>query len=179
MNRLPPLLVVDDDDDVRHAIELALESQVELIESLPSPEDVGAFIAVRRFGCVLLDMNFLAGERSGREGMDTLSRIRAHDPTLSVVLMTAFGGVSLAVAALKRGAHDFILKPWRNKELVAIVRSASESTEAARRGRPLERLEREAIEHALAQSGGNIARAAASLGLSRPALYRRMEKHGF
>ena len=71
-----------------------------------------------------------------------------------------------------------MLKPWRNGDLIAAVRSASEVTQAARRGQPLDSLERDAIERTLAQSGGNIARAAATLGLSRPALYRRMSKHG-
>ena len=178
MNRLPPLLIVDDDADVRHAAQLALEPHVEAAEAIASPEEMAGLLAPGRWGCVLLDMNFVAGARSGREGMDALSGIVERDPTLAVVLMTAFGGVSLAVAALKRGAHDFLLKPWRNRDLVAAVRSASEATQAARKGQPLDDLEREAIERALVHSGGNIARAAASLGLSRPALYRRMARHG-
>lgn len=178
MDRLPPLLIVDDDADVRHAAQLALEPHVEAAEAVACPAEMMPRLAPGRFGCVLLDMNFVAGERSGREGMDALSLIRTQDPSLAVVLMTAFGGVSLAVAALKRGAHDFLLKPWRNRDLVAAVRAASEATQAARAGQPLDRLERDAIERALAQSGGNIARAAARLGLSRPALYRRMARHG-
>jgi DNA-binding NtrC family response regulator len=178
METLPPLLIVEDDADVRHAAELALEPHVEAIEALASPRDLAALVVPGRFGCVLLDMNFVAGERSGREGMDALAMLRQQDPSLAIVLMTAFGRVSLAVAALKRGAHDFMLKPWRNRDLVEAVRSASEATRAARAGRPLDRVEREAIEHALAQSGGNIAQAAVRLGLSRPALYRRMARHG-
>jgi len=172
------LLIVDDDADVRHAARLALEPYVEASDAAASPDEAAVAVVPGRFGCVLLDMNYLAGERSGREGIDALDRIRAQDPSLAVVLMTAFGRVSLAVMALKRGAHDFILKPWRNQDLLAAVRSASEATRAARAGQPLESLEREAIERALAHSGGNIARAAVRLGLSRPALYRRMARHG-
>jgi DNA-binding NtrC family response regulator len=178
MERLPPLLIVDDDADVRHAAQLALEPHVEAAQAVSSPQDALALLAPGRFGCVLLDMNFVAGARSGQEGMDALARLRARDPPLAIVLITAFGGVSLAVAALKRGAHDFLLKPWRNRDLVAAIRSASEATRAARDGQTLDELEREAIERALARSGGNIARAAVGLGLSRPALYRRMARHG-
>lgn len=172
------MLIVEDDADVRHAAQLALEPYVERSDAVACPDDAAALLRPGRYGCVLLDMNYLAGERSGREGMDALAWIRGKDPALAVVLMTAFGGVSLAVAALKRGAHDFMLKPWRNRDLLAAVRSASEATRAARAGQPLEGLERDAIEQALAHSGGNIARAAARLGLSRPALYRRMARHG-
>ncbi|HEV2867037.1 MAG TPA: DNA-binding response regulator, partial [Allosphingosinicella sp.] len=168
MDRLPPLLIVDDDSDVRHAARLALEPHVESAEAVACPDEAAALLVPGRFGCVLLDMNYVAGERSGREGMDALARLKEQDPSLAVVLMTAYGRVSLAVAALKRGAHDFMLKPWRNRDLLAAVRSASEATLAARAGRPLEALERDAIEQALAHSGGNIARAAARLGLSRP-----------
>jgi DNA-binding NtrC family response regulator len=178
MDRLPPLLIIDDDADVRHAAQLALEAHVESAEALASPAQLDGRFEPGRFGCVLLDMNFVAGARSGREGLDALARLQALDPPLAVVLMTAFGGVSLAAAALKRGAHDFRLKPWRNSDLLAAVRSAAEATMAARRGATLDTLERGAIEQALARSGGNIAQAAVSLGVSRPALYRRMAKHG-
>jgi DNA-binding NtrC family response regulator len=178
MDKLPPLLIVDDDADVRHAAQLAMEPYVEKSDAVAGPHEAAALLRPGRYGCVLLDMNYLVGERSGREGMDALAHIRERDPALAVVLMTAFGGVSLAVAALKRGANDFLLKPWRNRDLLAAVRAASEATRAARAGQPLESLERDAIERALAHSGGNIAQAAARLGLSRPALYRRMARHG-
>ena len=178
MDRLPPLLIVDDDVDVRHAARLALEPYVETSEAVASPDEAASLLAPGRFGCILLDMNYLVAERSGREGMDALARIKAQDPALAVVVMTAFGRVTLAVAALKRGAHDFLLKPWRNRDLLAAVVSASEATRAARAGQPLESLERGAIEQALVNSGGNIAQAAARLGLSRPALYRRLARHG-
>jgi DNA-binding NtrC family response regulator len=178
MDRLPPILIVEDDADVRHAAQLALDPHVERSDAAASPDEAAALLLPGRYGCVLLDMNYVAGERSGREGMDALARIRAQDPALAVVLMTAFGGVTLAVAALKRGAHDFLLKPWRNRELLDSVRSASEATAAHRAGRPLDSIERDAIATALTHSGGNVARAAARLGLSRPALSRRMARHG-
>ena len=128
---------------------------------------------------VLLDMNFAMGQNSGRDGLNALARIRGLDPALSVVLMTAYGNVTLAVEALKAGAVDFVLKPWRNDELVAAACSAAGRTRSARADRTLDldALERRAIEQALKQHQGNISAAAESLGLSRPALYRRMSKH--
>ena len=126
-------------------------------------------------------MNFAAGQRYGREGLDALARIRELDGNLAVVLMTAYGGVSLAVEALKRGATDFVLKPWRNDSLVTSVIAAAEATRQRRQGETfdLDALERNAIARALTHCDGNVSQAATILGLTRPALYRRMAKHGF
>jgi DNA-binding NtrC family response regulator len=94
--------------------------------------------------------------------------------------MTAYGGVSLAVDSLKRGAADFILKPWRNEKLIEAVLAAINLTRSKRgtEALHLDTIERRAIERALTRNAGNISLTAASLGLSRPALYRRMSKHG-
>lgn len=178
MERLNAILVIDDKPEVHQAVALALEPWVERVESAESPEAVPALMAAGRYDCALVDMNFAAGERSGREGLSVLDMIKAADPTLAVVLMTAYGAVSLAVESLKRGASDFLLKPWRNEALVAAVREAAGRTRTARSGSSLDALERSAIAGALDRHDGNIARAAAALGLSRPALYRRMAKHG-
>ena len=178
MKRLNAILVIDDKREVHQAVALALEPWVERVESAESPEAVPALMASTRFDCALLDMNFAAGERSGREGMTALDSIKAADPALAVILMTAYGAVSLAVESLKRGADDFLLKPWRNEALVAAVREAAGRTEEARAGASLDSLERSAIAGALDRHDGNIAQTAAALGLSRPALYRRMAKHG-
>lgn len=178
MERLNAVLVVDDKPEVHQAVALALEPWVARVESAASPEAVPALMAATRFDCVLLDMNFAAGERTGREGMTALASIKAADPSLAIIFMTAFGAVSLAVESLKRGADDFLLKPWRNEALVDAVREAAERTRSARAGTSLDALERTAIAGALGRHGGNIAQAAAALGLSRPALYRRMAKHG-
>ena len=172
------ILVIDDKPDVHQAIMLALQPYVCRIESASSPEGLEDAMGAGPFDCVLLDMNFAAGERSGRQGLAALEAIKAADPAVSVVLMTAYGAVSVAVDALKRGAHDFLLKPWRNEALVAAVSSAAERTRAERSETSLESLERAAIARALDRHAGNVARAAAALGLSRPALYRRMARHG-
>lgn len=171
------LLIVDDDADVRRAARLALAAVADTREAA-SLDEMESQLAGAAFDAVLLDMNFSLGVRSGEDGLDALARIRAADPDLSVVLMTAFGAVSLAVEALKRGGADFLLKPWRNDALAAAVQAAAARTHEKRALLPLDDVERAAVEKALARHDGNIAQAAAALGVSRPALYRRMSKYG-
>src|SRR5579871_707352 len=95
-------LVVDDDPDVLKAAAAALRAADISVEVATSPDGLEAKAAT--CDAVLLDMNFAAGARSGAEGFDALSRLQGTDPALSVVLMTTYGGVTLAVEALKRGA---------------------------------------------------------------------------
>jgi len=180
MSKCGAVLVVEDDADVRNSARIALASFVERVELLSSVDTLDAALAATSYEVVLLDMNFVAGERTGAAGLDALARIQAFDPTLAVVLMTAYGGVSLAVEALKKGAADFVVKPWRNEKLVAAVTGAAAVTRAKREADnlPLDALERAAIERALARHEGNISAAALALGLSRAALYRRMSKYG-
>lgn len=170
-------IIVDDDPDVLKAAAMALApAQVDVATS---PDGLEA--KVQAYDAVLLDMNFTLGERSGAAGLDWLARLKAADPTLSVVLMTTYGGVALAVEALKRGAVDFVLKPWRNEALSAAMGAAAALTADRRRSGAelnLEELERRAVEQALALHDGNVSRAAEALGLTRPALYRRMSRHG-
>jgi DNA-binding NtrC family response regulator len=175
---LAAILIVDDDADVRLAAKLALAAHAGRIEAVANPGEMTALLSTGAFDCILLDMNFALGEHNGRAGLDTLKLIHDCDPAIGVILMTSFGAVSLAVEGLKRGAYDFLLKPWRNEALVAAVLAAGEHTREERRGVPLDIQERDAIRKALTQHAGNIAQAASTLGLSRPALYRRMAKHG-
>ena len=181
MSFLGSVLVLDDDPDVLKAAGLALARAAAKVELASSPDDVLPILARAEVDAVLLDMNFAPGEHSGGAGLDMLEKIQAQDPCISVVLMTVYGGVSLAVEALKRGAADFVLKPWRNEKLIEAVTAAGVLTRARRDARDsmnLDVLERHAIERALARYEGNISQAAAALGLTRPALYRRMSKHG-
>jgi DNA-binding NtrC family response regulator len=178
MGRALSFLVVDDDADVLKAAAVALRREGVNVETTASPEGLEARAA--GLDAVLLDMNFAVGARSGAEGLDTLARLQAADPALSVVLMTTYGGVALAVEALKRGAVDFVLKPWRNEALAAVMRHAAQLSAERRTGTALnlDELERRTIERALAVHDGNVSRAAVALGLTRPALYRRMARHG-
>lgn len=177
---LPPaILIIDDDVDVLRAAKIALVDHFDPILTAEGVDELEATLA-NPMDAVLLDMNFAVGQHTGRAGLDALGRIKAADPSLGVVLMTAYGSVSLAVEALKQGASDFVLKPWRNDKLVAAALAAAERTRSVRKGQTLDLdiIERRAIEQALTQYRGNISLAASALGLSRPALYRRMAKHG-
>ena len=174
------ILVVDDDPDVALAARYALAELAGRVDGATSLDDLEAQLKARPYEAILLDMNFAAGDSSGRAGLDGLARARALDPAVAVVLMTAYGGVSLAVEALKRGASDFVLKPWKNERLAEALTAAMDLTRSRREaGRhTLDDLEREAIQEALSRHGGNISKAAEALGVTRPALYRKIEKHG-
>lgn len=174
------VLIVEDDADVRRSARIALAALLARVELLESVEHLEEQLGANAFDVVLLDMNFVSGERSGAAGLNALARVRTFDPTLAVVLMTAYGGVALAVDSLKQGAVDFILKPWRNDKLVAAVTAAVAITRSRRSAETLQldALERNAIERALARHEGNISSTAAALGLSRAALYRRISKYG-
>ena len=180
MSERGAIIVVDDDPDILLAARAALASRASRVEGVTSVTLLEMALRNTVYDAVLLDMNFAAGDSSGRAGLDGLALAHSADPALSVVLMTAYGGVGLAVEALKRGAVDFVLKPWRNDKLVESITVAVALTGARRREqeRNLDALEREAIERALVRHQGNISKAAVALGLTRPALYRRMEKHG-
>ena len=175
------ILVLDDDADVAKAARLALSRAAAVVDGAAGPDRIEDQLAECSYEAVLLDMNFAPGDRSGAAGLACLERIRTADPRLSVVLMTTFGGVKLAVEGLKRGAVDFVLKPWRNEALVETLSAAAALTRSRRASDVelnLEELEKRAVEKALATYGGNVSQAAAALGLTRPALYRRMERHG-
>lgn len=171
-------LVIDDDPDVLTAAALVLAGEPAQVRKAERPDAVEIRPGV--FDAALLDMNFEPGARSGEAGLALLARVREADPELSVVLMTTYGGVALAVETMKRGAVDFVLKPWRNEALSTAMQRAAALTAERRAGAELnlDDMERRAIERALAFHEGNVSRAAHILGLTRPALYRRMERYG-
>jgi DNA-binding NtrC family response regulator len=174
------ILVADDDPDVLKAAAVALGRTGAAVETAASLDDLRA-TAPGRFDAVLLDMNFAPGARDGDEGLATLAELRGRDPALGVVLMTTWGGVALAVEGIRRGASNFVLKPWRNDALVGALAEAVALTRRQRADATalnLDDLERRAIERALAIYDGNVSHAAAALGLTRPALYRRIARHG-
>jgi len=179
MQKFGAALIVDDDLDVLRAARIALAAEFDSVVAATSPACLEKELP-GDLDVVLLDMNYAVGQHTGQVGLTALARLRERDPALSVVLMTAFGSVALAVESLKHGAVDFVLKPWRNEKLVSVVRAAAERTRATRSGSTLDldTIERRTIEKALAEHAGNVSSAAAALGLSRPALYRRMSKHG-
>jgi DNA-binding NtrC family response regulator len=174
------MLLLEDDRDVVAAIVLALEPHGHAVQPIAHPDAIAEAMAAGPFDLALIDMNFAPGQHDGRAGLAAIRTIHAIDAALSIVSMTVYGGVALAVEALKHGACDFILKPWSNARLIEALAAAGDLTRARRAdaGLDLEAIERRAIERALARHPGNLTQAAAALGLTRPALYRRLEKHG-
>src|SRR5437870_2440283 len=135
---MPRILIADDQADVLAALGLLLKGERFEIETVSSPASVLKAVGAREFDVVLIDLNYARDTTSGSEGLDLLTRIRAVDPTLPVVVMTAWGSVDLAVEAMRRGARDFIQKPWDNARLLAVLRTQIELAEALRRGQRLE-----------------------------------------
>ena len=131
-------VVCDDDPDIALAARLALRDLFKEIETLASPSELQKFIKARSPDAILLDLNFERAATDGSEGLDYLGRIMTADPEAAVVIITAHGAVSVAVEAIKRGASDFVAKPWSNERLAATVRSAA----ALRRTKLEARLER-------------------------------------
>jgi DNA-binding NtrC family response regulator len=139
MSQSPPLvLVADDQPDVLEALRLLLKAEGYAIETAASPGGILAALEEREFDVVLMDLNYARDTTSGQEGLDLLSRIKALDPLLPVVVMTAWATVEVAVEAMRRGARDFVQKPWENARLLAILATQSELARALRRGQRLE-----------------------------------------
>ncbi|HET6898464.1 MAG TPA: response regulator, partial [Vicinamibacteria bacterium] len=136
--RQPRLLVADDQPDVLEALRLLLKSEGFEIETASSPRAVVEIVQARELDLVLMDLNYARDTTSGAEGLDLLSRLRDIDPTLPVVVMTAWASLDLAVEVMRRGARDFVAKPWDNARLLAIVRTQVELGSALRRGERLE-----------------------------------------
>ena len=118
------LLIVDDNKSVISALEMMLQYEVEKLISISSPKRIHEVLAQNEIDIVLLDMNFQAGINTGNEGLFWMKEILKHDSNISVVMITAYGDVELAVRALREGAIDFILKPWDNKKLFATINAA-------------------------------------------------------
>lgn len=134
----PRVLIADDQADVLEALRLLLKSERYQIETVKRPADVITAIEERDFDVLLMDLNYTRDTTSGEEGLDLLHRIQKLDNTLPVVVMTAWGSVDVAVEAMRRGASDFIQKPWDNARLTTILRTQAELGQALRRGQRLE-----------------------------------------
>lgn len=120
------ILVIDDNKSVLSALEIMLQFEYSNVATLSNPNQISSYPNLKECDIVLLDMNFSAGVNTGNEGLYWLREIKKKSPHISVIMMTAYGAVDLAVKALKEGASDFILKPWNNDKLLATVKSAYE-----------------------------------------------------
>ena len=132
------ILIADDQPDVLEALRLLLKSEGYKTESADSPQQVVQCIENREYDAAIIDLNYSRDTTSGQEGLDLLARVQAADAMLPVIVMTAWGSVDLAVEAMRRGARDFVQKPWENERLATIVRTQLQLSEALRRGQRLE-----------------------------------------
>ena len=196
------VLIVDDERSVTDAIRHLLSAHGLVGVAALTPAEALMLAGSQAFEAALIDLNFEKGQTSGRQGLELVTALRSLRPSLPVIVMTAWGSMELVLDALKRGARDFIEKPWDPSRLVGAIKSQIEIGNAVRRVNELEAEVRELrgasatldsggplsemrlldvegvlVRQAMDKYQGNISRAARALGLSRSALYRRLERH--
>ena len=138
MDREVKVLVADDQPDVLEALRLLLRREGFEFVPASSPAGVLAALQEQDFDAVLMDLNYTRDTTSGKEGLDLLAQVRGQDATLPIVVMTAWGSVEGAVEAMRRGARDYVQKPWDNARLLTTLRTQIELGRALRRSRRLE-----------------------------------------
>ncbi len=150
------ILVADDQQDVLQALRLLLKGEGFEAETATSPAGVLKAVEANDFDAVLLDLNYTRDTTSGQEGLDLLAKLRGLDSTLPVIVMTAWGSVETAVEAMRRGARDYVQKPWDNARLLANLRTQIELGRALRREQQLadenRRLRKDGLPELIAQS---------------------------
>ncbi len=119
------ILLIDDNPHIAESLSVALRLSGHTLERASGPEEALSRLSVHRYDAILLDMNYAAGRTNGEEGLALLTRIMADDPTARVVVVTAHSGIRIAVEAMRAGAHDFVMKPWRNADLLAKLNAAT------------------------------------------------------
>src|SRR6266849_1828821 len=132
------VLLADDQADIRDALRLLLKREGYETQAVASPGEALSAIESREFDAVLMDLNYTRDTTSGQEGLDLLTRIQMLDSTLPLIVMTAWSSIEVAVEAMRRGARDFIPKPWENNRLLAIVRTKIDLRQALRKASRLE-----------------------------------------
>ena len=156
------ILIADDQPDVLEALRILLKCEGYQVDTATSLAGMFAALEKKDYSLLMMDLNYTRDTTSGQEGLEVLPRLQAMDNTLPVVVMTAWGTIDLAVEAMKRGARDFVAKPWDNERLLAIVRTQIELGGALRKGRRLEATNR--------LLGGNIPNLIAESPRMRPIL---------
>ncbi|HXS94127.1 MAG TPA: sigma-54 dependent transcriptional regulator [Candidatus Limnocylindrales bacterium] len=137
-NGTATILIADDQPDVLEALRFLVKGEGYQAEAVTSPAAAIDAVESRDFDAVLMDLNYTRDTTSGQEGLELLNRIQGLDSNLPVIVMTAWGSVELAVEAMRRGARDFIQKPWDNARLSAILKTQIELGRALRKGQRLE-----------------------------------------
>src|SRR5216117_1519227 len=152
----PRLLIADDQPDVLEALKLLLKGEGFEVETAASPRGVLAAVEARDFDAILMDMNYARDTTSGAEGLDLLSRVQALEGAPPIVVMTAWASIDGAVEAMRRGARDYVEKPWDNRRLLTTLRTQVELGRALRKSRRLEienrTLRREGLPELIAES---------------------------
>ncbi|MFL6513527.1 MAG: sigma-54-dependent transcriptional regulator [Chthoniobacterales bacterium] len=132
------ILIADDQRDVLEALRILLKGEGYQTEAVTSIAGVFNALQKKDFALLMMDLNYTRDTTSGQEGLEVIPKIQEFDSTLPIVVMTAWATIDLAVEAMKRGARDFVPKPWDNERVLAIVRTQIELGTALRRGRKLE-----------------------------------------
>jgi len=133
------ILVVDDNRNVLTALDLLLSREFSGVKCISKPGQILSEVSAGSYSAVLLDMNYTTGQNTGNEGLYWLRELMKLDQDLSVVMITAFGDIELAVTALKDGAVDFVLKPWDNQKLLATMLTAVRLTHSRRQVKSLQK----------------------------------------
>jgi DNA-binding NtrC family response regulator len=134
----PRVLIADDQLDVLEALRLLLKGEGYQIESATSPSGIMDALETREFDAILMDLNYTRDTTSGEEGLEVVTKIHSMDARLPVIVMTAWGSIELAVEAMRRGARDFVQKPWDNPRLLTIVGTQVELGRSLRKEQRLE-----------------------------------------
>ena len=170
MDKYGKILAVDDNPAILTALRLCLGGRFEGVVPLSDPGRILATLEREAVSAVLLDMNFTLGVNTGSDGMFWLRAIRKKFPHIPVVLLTAYGDISLAVRGMKEGAADFVTKPWDNDELARVLKDAIDHS---REVMPLDRLEKDYVRKVVGKCNGNMSKAAMLLGITRQTLYKK------
>ncbi|MEY2480588.1 MAG: hypothetical protein QOI04_1515 [Verrucomicrobiota bacterium] len=132
------ILIADDQRDVLEALRILLKGEGHQTDTVTSLAGIFSALEKKDYALLMMDLNYTRDTTSGQEGLEVIPRIQALDNTLPIVVMTAWATIDLAVEAMKRGARDFVPKPWENERLLTIVRTQTELAGALRKGRRLE-----------------------------------------
>jgi DNA-binding NtrC family response regulator len=132
------VLIADDQRDVLEALRILLKGEGHQTDAVTSLAGIFNSLEKRDYSLLMMDLNYTRDTTSGQEGLEVIPKIQAIDSTLPIIVMTAWATIDLAVEAMKRGARDFVPKPWENERLLTVVRTQVELAGALRRGRKLE-----------------------------------------
>lgn len=189
------LLIIDDNEAVLRSLKLVFTGVFDHVVTAKNPQLLPAMLSAGDVDAVLLDMNFNTCRLDGSDGLFWLTRIKSSPSAPAVVLITAFGDVPLAVEAMKRGAEDFVTKPWDNDDLIDKLNRAMEKCRMKkaeqsavsevnlyreradeRKNMTLEEIKADHINNVVKECGGNLTLAASRLGINRQTLYNQMKK---